>query len=156
MRPNSSLMEQWIVIIVYWAPENLHVHVHKAVNIPGVNVWYGLSARGLVGSFFFEGTVTGEAYLEMLRSSIFTSYTCTLWKQWGLLPTRWGTPTLPPRRVAFPGWKSARTLDRTKRYVWIPTTFTRFNTSGLLPLGDLEVCRVSQETGYFGGPSCIN
>ena len=30
---------------VYWAPENLHVHVGKAVNLPGVNVWCGLSAK---------------------------------------------------------------------------------------------------------------
>jgi len=55
---------------VYWAQENLHVHVYKAVNLPGVNVWCGLSARGLIGPFFFEGTVTGKAYLEMRRSSI--------------------------------------------------------------------------------------
>jgi len=55
---------------VYWAPENLHVHIGKAVNLPGVNVWCGLPARGLIGPFFFGGTVTGEAYLEMLRSSI--------------------------------------------------------------------------------------
>jgi len=55
---------------VYWAPENLRVHVGKAVNLPVVYVWCGLSARGLIGPFFFEGTVTGEAYLEMLRSSI--------------------------------------------------------------------------------------
>jgi len=55
---------------VYWAPENLHVRVGKAVNLPGVNVWCGLSARGLIGPFFFECTVTGEAYLEMLRLSI--------------------------------------------------------------------------------------
>ena len=55
---------------VYWAPENLDVHVDKAVNLPGVNVWCGLSATGFMGPFFFEGTVTGEAYLEMLRSSI--------------------------------------------------------------------------------------
>ena len=27
---------------VYWAPENLHVHVGKA-DLPGVNVWCGLS-----------------------------------------------------------------------------------------------------------------
>jgi len=27
---------------VYWAPENLHVHVDKAVNITGVNVWCGV------------------------------------------------------------------------------------------------------------------
>jgi len=55
---------------VYWAPGNLHVHVDKAVNLLGVNVWCELSARGLIGPFFFEGAVTGEAYLEMLRSSI--------------------------------------------------------------------------------------
>jgi len=54
---------------VYWALENLHVHVGKEVNLPGVNVWCGLSAGGLIGPFF-EGTVTGKAYLEMLRSSI--------------------------------------------------------------------------------------
>ena len=55
---------------VYWAPENLHIHVGKAVNLPAVIVWCGLSATGLIGPFFFEGAVTGEAYLEMLRSSI--------------------------------------------------------------------------------------
>jgi len=54
---------------VYWSPEILHVHVDKAFNLPGLNVWCGLSARGLIGPFFFEGTVTGEAYLEMLLSS---------------------------------------------------------------------------------------
>jgi len=41
---------------VYWVPENLHVHVGKAVNLPGVNVWCGLSARGLIRPFFFEGS----------------------------------------------------------------------------------------------------
>jgi len=35
-----------------------------------VNVWCGMSARGLIGPFFFDVTVTGEAYLEMLHSSI--------------------------------------------------------------------------------------
>ena len=55
---------------VYWAPENLHVNVGKAVNLPVLNVWCGLSARVLIGPFFFEGTITGEACLEMLSSSI--------------------------------------------------------------------------------------
>ena len=31
---------------VYWAPKNLHVHVDKAFNLPGVNAWCGVSARG--------------------------------------------------------------------------------------------------------------
>jgi len=55
---------------VYWVPENLNVHVGKAVNLPVVNVWCGLSARGLTGPSLFEGTVTGEAYLEIIRSPI--------------------------------------------------------------------------------------
>jgi hypothetical protein len=51
---------------VYWAPANPHVHVGKEVNLPGVNVWCGLSSRGLTGPFFFEGTITGQAYLDMI------------------------------------------------------------------------------------------
>ena len=38
---------------VYWAPENLHFHVDKAVSPPGVNVWCGLSATGLLGAYHF-------------------------------------------------------------------------------------------------------
>ena len=55
---------------VYWAPENPHVHVEKEVNLPGLNIWCGLSLRGLIGPFFFEGTVTGQVYLDMLCTSI--------------------------------------------------------------------------------------
>jgi hypothetical protein len=36
----------------------------------GLNVWCGLSTRGFIGPFFFEGTVTDLAYLNMLRTSI--------------------------------------------------------------------------------------
>jgi len=64
---------------VYWVPENLHVHVGKVVNLPGVNVWCGLSARRLIGPFFFEGTVTGEAYVEVLHSSILPAI-CALYE----------------------------------------------------------------------------
>ena len=55
---------------VYWAPENPHVHVEKEVSLPGLNVWCGLSLKVLIGPFFFEGTVTGHVYLDMLRTSI--------------------------------------------------------------------------------------
>ncbi|PNF42655.1 hypothetical protein B7P43_G19015, partial [Cryptotermes secundus] len=37
----------------------------------GVNVWCGLSSCGLIGPFFFEGTVTGQVYLDMLQTLIF-------------------------------------------------------------------------------------
>nr|CAI5851003.1 unnamed protein product [Callosobruchus analis] len=43
---------------VYWCEENPHITIEKAVNLPGVNAWCGLSSRGLIGPFRFEGTVT--------------------------------------------------------------------------------------------------
>ncbi|GFQ87366.1 DUF4817 domain-containing protein [Trichonephila clavata] len=56
---------------VYWGEENPHITIEKAVNLPGVNVWCGLSSRGLIGPFRFEGTVTGINYLTMLADSYF-------------------------------------------------------------------------------------
>ena len=44
---------------VHWVPINPHIHVGKEVNLPGVNVWCGLSLCSLIGLFFFVGTVTG-------------------------------------------------------------------------------------------------
>jgi hypothetical protein len=55
---------------VYWSSENPNVHVNKAMNLPGLSVWCGMSSRGAVGLFFFKGTVTGAAYLNMLQESI--------------------------------------------------------------------------------------
>jgi hypothetical protein len=54
---------------VYWSSENPNVHVDKAVYLPGFSIWYGVSSRGVVGPFFFEGTVTGAAYLSMPQES---------------------------------------------------------------------------------------
>ena len=51
----------------YWAQENPHLTVERHLNLPGVTVWCGLSAKGLIGPFFFEGTVTGLNYLDMLQ-----------------------------------------------------------------------------------------
>ena len=55
---------------VYWAPENPHLHMDRAVNRPEVSVWCGLSVHGLTGPFFFKGTITGAAYLGMLQTRI--------------------------------------------------------------------------------------
>jgi hypothetical protein len=55
---------------VYWAPENPHIHVDRAVNLPGLTVWCGLSYRGLTGPLFFEGTVTSPMYLNMPQTFI--------------------------------------------------------------------------------------
>jgi hypothetical protein len=52
---------------VYWSPKDPNVHIDKAVITPGLSVWCGVSSSGVVGPFFFEGTVTGDAYLKMLQ-----------------------------------------------------------------------------------------
>ncbi|XP_076322031.1 uncharacterized protein LOC143231372 [Tachypleus tridentatus] len=51
----------------YWATENSHVTEEHHLNLPGVIVWCGLSARGLIGPFFFQDTVTGLNYLNILQ-----------------------------------------------------------------------------------------
>lgn len=52
---------------VYWNDQNPHVFMEKELNLPGVCVWAGIHAGGLVGPYFFEGHVTGQSYLEMLE-----------------------------------------------------------------------------------------
>jgi hypothetical protein len=51
---------------VYWAPGNTHIHADKAVNLPGLNVWCGLSTRGLIGPFFLK-----EQLLALRTSTCF-------------------------------------------------------------------------------------
>ncbi len=53
---------------VYWAAENPRVSVEKEVNLPGVTVWAAISSSGIIGPFFFEGTVNGRNYLDMLQT----------------------------------------------------------------------------------------
>lgn len=56
---------------IYWASENPHITIQKEVNLPGVTVWAALASQGLIGPFFFEGTVNGHNYLNMLRTQFF-------------------------------------------------------------------------------------
>ena len=55
---------------MYWSSENPHIHLEKHKNLPGITVWCGLSPRGLIGPFFFKGTVTGAMHLDMFQTSI--------------------------------------------------------------------------------------
>ena len=82
---------------VYWAPENPHVLM---VNLPGVHVWCGLSSRGLVGPFFFDATITGEVYLEMLRTSILPGVRALYGADEEVFYQQDGAP---PSRTSFPG-----------------------------------------------------
>jgi transposase len=52
---------------VYWNFDNQHHIIEKDVHLPGVMVWCAISSRGIIGPYFFDGTVTGVSYLHMLR-----------------------------------------------------------------------------------------
>lgn len=51
---------------VYWSTENPHITIQEELNVPGVTVWLGVCAFGIVGPYFFDNTVTGVAYLDLL------------------------------------------------------------------------------------------
>lgn len=53
---------------VYYSEENPHKIFEKSVNSPGVMVWAGICSRAIIGPFFFQGTVTGDSYLNMLET----------------------------------------------------------------------------------------
>lgn len=51
---------------VYWASENPHETIAQELNLPGITVWAGFHAGGLIGPYFFDGSVNAENYLELL------------------------------------------------------------------------------------------
>ncbi|XP_076322842.1 uncharacterized protein LOC143231904 isoform X2 [Tachypleus tridentatus] len=70
----------------YWATENPHVTEEHHLNLSGVTVWCGLSARGLIGPFFFQDTVTGLNYLNMLQEFAMPRIQKTIWRRRVFLP----------------------------------------------------------------------
>lgn len=52
---------------VYWDSVNPHLIMETELNAPGVCVWAGIFNGGLIGPYFFNGTVNSLNYLEMLR-----------------------------------------------------------------------------------------
>lgn len=55
---------------VYWNTTNQHVVIGRQINQPGLTVWGGISSDGLIGPIFFDTTVNGEIYLNLLRTII--------------------------------------------------------------------------------------
>lgn len=54
----------------FWSTTNPHaVSIHK-LNQPGLTVWAGVCSLGIIGPFFFEETVSGQSYLNMLNNFI--------------------------------------------------------------------------------------
>jgi hypothetical protein len=72
---------------VYWATENPCVTEERAVNLPGVSMWYGLSSRGLMG----------HVSLKQM-SPVLPTYQCC------------GTKIYLPLTVCF--WRNNVTLNR--------------------------------------------
>lgn len=52
----------------YWAYSNPEIKIPVKNSRMGITVWCGLSSKGIIGPYFFEDTVTGESYLEMLEN----------------------------------------------------------------------------------------
>jgi len=54
---------------VYWYDENPHLTMTTELNQPGVTVWASLCSGGVIGPVFFERTIDGGIYLDMLRKT---------------------------------------------------------------------------------------
>lgn len=52
---------------VYWASENPNVTIEREQFAPGVQVWCAIWSGGIIGPFFFDGSVNGQSYLAMLE-----------------------------------------------------------------------------------------
>jgi hypothetical protein len=57
-------------INVYWSDSNPHEFIQEELNVPSLTVWVGIWSGGIVGPYFFDGTVTGESCREMLREIV--------------------------------------------------------------------------------------
>lgn len=55
---------------VYWSDINSHVIIEQELNVPRVVVWGGIWSNGVVGPYFFEGNLTSESYLQMVKNNI--------------------------------------------------------------------------------------
>jgi hypothetical protein len=55
---------------MYWSDTNPHQVIQEELNAPGVTVWAGIWAQGVVGPLFIEGTVTADLYLEFLQTTV--------------------------------------------------------------------------------------
>lgn len=80
---------------VYWSDTNPHLIVQQELNAPGHNVWAGISSHGIIGPYFFHGTVTGVTYENMLmeavipelqNSDVYQPYEDIIWMQDGAPP----------------------------------------------------------------------
>lgn len=54
----------------YWAYSNPDIQIPVSNSKGGVMVWCGLTSAGLIGPYFFDGSVNAETYLQMLKDYV--------------------------------------------------------------------------------------
>jgi hypothetical protein len=53
---------------VFWSETNPHVEVDVEMHHQNLMVWGGVWSNSRVGPFFFDQTITGAVYLDMLKN----------------------------------------------------------------------------------------
>lgn len=135
---------------VYWADANPHFIVESELNAPGVCVWAGIWPRGIIGPFFFDGTVTAQSYLHMLTHEVMPllqqnqSFQQMIWQQDGA-PAHYGLTVRQYLDEHFHG----RWIGRQGPIDWPP------RSPDLTPM-DFAVWGIVKERVYSRKPKNIN
>ena len=59
---------------IYWATENPNVTWEHTMQAEGLTVWAYIWSEGVIGPYFFDGTVTAQSYLTMLHDYFYPIY----------------------------------------------------------------------------------
>lgn len=75
----------------YWAYSNPQIQIPVPNSKDGVMVWCGVTSDGIIGPYFFDETVTGESYLNMLKDFLWpkVKYQRMYFQQDGAPPHYW-------------------------------------------------------------------
>jgi hypothetical protein len=109
--------------IVFWAKENPHFYEDLERNPPHVMVWAGLSATHMFDPFIFHGSVTAQAYHDMLSNWLVpqlqqVDIKDTVVLQLDGAPPYFGLQVYDYMNETFPGWWIGRGSEAS------PTPFT--------------------------------
>src|SRR5581483_7773486 len=60
--------------IRYWSKRNPNFCVESMIKSKTLHIWAGISSNGIIGPFFFERTITAEAYLDILQNKMLPQF----------------------------------------------------------------------------------
>lgn len=135
---------------VYWADANPRLTIEHELNLPGICVWAGVWSEGIVGPFFFDGTVTGLSYLQILTDPIFPvlmdhpKLSRMIWQQDGA-PAHFHSEVRTLLDKTFPG----RWMGRRGSIEWPP------RSPDLTPM-DFSIWGILKENVYSQKPATIS